>query len=90
MIEDKPDFLPDAEQREIEAIYRKGRDADQCQLRHVVAPWRCRHGWHKWSKWWVITQGHIMGEKLPVGYYIREKRFCIGCFTVQIRDVTTT
>ena len=35
-------------------------------------PWRCRFGWHKWTRW-------TDPKKTLDSIYIRQGRYCIAC-----------
>jgi hypothetical protein len=82
-------FISDAERREIEALYKHIESGP-----HVTAaPLRCRMNWHRWSVWWTIAKGPIVGGKdnaFHVGHYLEQKRSCLRCHKTVLRKQSLT
>ncbi len=78
MKDDLNQILPEHERREIERIYRATK-RESC----TAAPWLCRLGLHRWSKWWTKRSGKYTETNEP---YVDQRRVCCGGGRVQLKE----
>lgn len=78
MKDDLNQILPEHERREIERIYRATKQ-ESC----APAPWLCRLGFHRWSKWWTTRKGYFSDTHR---HYVEQKRVCCNCGQVQLME----
>lgn len=86
MKDDLNGFIPEAERREIEQIYRSAKT-----LQVGTQGLWCRLGLHRYSRWWIVLKGEIYNpDKLHVGSFIRQKCICVRCLRIRLRDADST
>ena len=78
MKDDLNQMIPEHERREIERIFRATKQ-ESC----VAAPWLCRMGFHRWSKWWTKRAG----KYTDTGWaFVDQRRVCCSCGLVQLKE----